>query len=88
MSRLVSGTYRYAVVVADVDHDRGGDSLARSGAVVTVHYREAPNPVVFRVPSGAGSRWTVFEVRVDGPRVSFRRVDELDDAGNETAADV
>jgi ubiquinone/menaquinone biosynthesis C-methylase UbiE len=71
VSRLVSGGYRFSVA--------GAGDLRSTGVTVRVRYRESAMPMVFRLPRGAGSRWTVFDVSVERGAVHLKLVNTIEE---------
>lgn len=85
VSRLTSGVYRYSVVARRGGN--AGDALTRAGAMVEVVNHEAPQPMVFTLPDGVGTRWTVFDVVVNGHAVTLRPVNTREGDATEAATD-
>jgi len=64
ITKLLGGTYRFAVHNYTNRNSLGNSALSLSGATVSV-YRRGRLVQVFNVPAGTGTYWHVFEV-VDG----------------------
>lgn len=59
----MDGDYTFAVHDFTNGRNPGSAQLSQSGATVTIYLPDSPQPVVYTVPSGNGTYWTVCRIR-------------------------